>query len=91
MVQDGQVSGVIDLTSYDLKHEVAVETLDPRPFIVLDEEMSIAEAIQELKDSHSGIAVISASGSLEPESVKGVVTSMQLIKVIGETTRLLRM
>lgn len=91
VLADGKVCGVIDLHSYDLKGDRPVKELTHRSFIVLNADMTVSQAIEELKDSHSGVAVISSSGELDPESVEGVVTSMHLIKVIGDTTRILRM
>jgi len=91
VLSGGKVCSVIDLHSYVIRHDTPLTELKQRNFAVLQADMTVSQAIQVLKDSHSGIGVISSSGELDQASIMGVVTSMQLIKVIGETTRILRM
>ncbi|QLQ33493.1 MAG: CBS domain-containing protein [Candidatus Thiothrix singaporensis] len=86
----GKVVGVVDLHSSHLDHEVPVQSLKKKRFVILRPGTTLTAAIAQFYQEKRDIALISRSGNADQDAVIGVISSKHLIDMIGDVTATLR-
>lgn len=89
-VDGNKVVGVVDLCSRHMEHEVPVNSLKRKKFVVLRPNTTLAAAIAQFYKQKSDVAIVSTSGDTDKDSIVGVVSSTHLINMIGDVTETLR-
>lgn len=90
ITEGGKVVGVVDLHSSHLDHEVPVQSLKKKHFVVLRPGTTLTAAIAQFYQEKRDIALISRSGNADQDAVIGVISSKHLIDMIGDVTATLR-
>ncbi len=90
VLEGGKVVGVIDLYHQCADHEVPVSAIRKRDFAVLRPGTTVLEAVLQLHEKKTEVALVSTTGGTEREAVVGVVSSSHLIDLIGGVSKTLR-
>lgn len=90
VLENDQVINVIDLQTSYIREELPAKVFESRDFVILRAGITVAEAVQSMKNARTGMALISVTCSIDKASILGVTTSRHLIKVIADTARELR-
>jgi chloride channel protein, CIC family len=90
LLVDDRVNRVVDLLSHPANHAVIGAEIGQTDFVVIEAGMTIAQTVLLFSHCPSGVGIVSSTGDLDRTSIVGTITAAELIKVIGDASRILR-